>query len=528
MKDKQPATPATPEAPQTPQAQTPEVPQTPTGYPQPVILRPEDDPDLQLRMMIQDKRAKKKEAAEKAQKPSAEAPKEEAKETPEPETPRLNDLIAGALKFNRPKRGDNPDEKKPEEKKEDAPAAAAPEKPVEEPAKPIVKKKKDDPEQDTTAKIISDTVASTTAAVSKIFQGQKKDEPQPAADKKAVEDLLKDEDREEFLVAKHLGTINPKYKGAEQIILRNAAKADKYATNWEAENKGKVFDPNDPEHDSFYSALEKPWTDSEFRQAEIDLRANEIYERRSKEDNKKFDEIAEQGARIELKPAVDQAYGNAAGALAKVLGDDVHEIIMKQGFNKLEEADPIVADALTITLGPLHPIIETIIQVDDPKRRIKLDANNPLHQQWSQILTEGEAVCAGKKDDKGRLFATRADYVKMSKAQQDRHWYLTSDHMIAGVIDYAGKEMKAYVETEKEKTKKRAIALGFVPKESGAPVVTNDLEEKKRKETPAPAPVKPSSPSTGGDSKPDAPGSSVKSANGKIIENFANVLFRKG
>lgn len=503
--------------------QPPKAPQHPA--PQSAMQRMESDPNLAMDALIARRRAKNEAESTPKAGENAEKPAESGSETPPADKPKLGDLIAKALKFT----------SKPEEKKAEAPTAApvVEDKPAvqaapaeDKPAKTIVSRKKPAPEPIDTGKLVSEAATAATAAAVKAMQPSvQRHEPAPVK----IEDSLKEDDRQEYLTAKHLSETNPKFKGAEKIVLDHIKKSEDYASRWEASNPGKVFDPNDDEHDTFYSALEKPWSDREFRDAEIEIKAEEIVERKLKGSNAKFKELERDSARIELAPTVDRAFTSAAGLLAKSIGEDVHEKITKGGFSKLEEEDPITAEVLTHTLGPLQPIIETIIQLDDPRGRFAIDPNNPLHQKWNEILIDGEARCAGRTDESGKMFATRADYGRMNAAQREKHWYLTPDHLVTGVVDFAAKTAAQIIKTEKERYKKIAESMGFVPKQSASPAGSKAEATKSQQETPpaaaAPAPVKPVSPSVGSGAPIDAKGEAPKGGKAVLMDAFSKTLF---
>lgn len=517
-----PAAPVTPVVPITP-VTTPEQGGMP---PVPPVLRMEDDPNHQMDVLLARRKTRKQAEEPKTPEKPAEPPPEKAETKPDDGKPRLNDLIAKALKFT-PKK---------EEKKAEAPvtppveAKPAEEKPVkEEPKSPktIVTKKLSEPGpigNIDTNKLVTDAIAATAKAM----QPAAKVEVAPSS---KPEDALKEDDRQEYIIAKYLSDTNPKFKGAEKVVLDHIKKSEEYAARWEAANQGKVFDPDDDEHNSFYEALEKPWTDRDFRDAEIEMKAEQIVERKLKGSQAKFDKLEQESARMDLAPLVQERFQSAAGYLAKAIGEDVHEKITKHGFAKLEEEDPITAQVLAETLGPLQPIIETIIQIDDAKGRFTLDPKNPLHQKWNEILIDGESKCAGMKDEQDRLFCTRNSYAQMNSIQRQKHWYLTPDHLVAGVVDYAAKTAASIIKTEKERQKKIAESLGYVPKSSvsgnGASSLTTKPGEKQIPEKPTETVTKPVSPSVGSGAKIDEKGEKPKTGNALLMDAITKTLFSR-
>jgi hypothetical protein len=504
---------------------TPVTPITPEISPPPAISKPEDDPNYHMEMLLAKRRTKKPAEEAKAPEKPAEPEPENAETKPGEEKPRLNDLIAKALKFT-PKKEEKKVETHVTPAVETKSAEEKPEKEEPKSAKTIVTKKQAAPEPIDTARLVTDAINATARAL------QPTTKPEEVAPSAKPEDALKEDDRQEYIIAKYLSDTNPKFKGAEKVVLDHIKKSEEYAARWENANPGKLFDPNDEDHDDFYASLSKPWTDRDFRDAEIEMKAEQIVERKLKGSQAKLDKLEQESARIELTPVVDRVFNSAAATLAKAVGEDVHEKITKQGFSKLEQDDPITAQVLAETLGPLQPIIETIIQIDDAKGRFAIDPKNPLHQKWNEILLEGESKCAGIKDEQDRLFCTRAAYAQMNQVQRQKHWYLTPDHLVAGVVDYASKTAANIIKAEKERQKRIAESLGYVPKASvagnGAGASATKADDKVVPEKQPETVVKPVSPSVGSGAKIDDKGEKPKTDHSLLMDAFTKTLFGKG
>lgn len=526
--------PPTTEQPPQPAAQTEtpviEQPNGPQAYPTPSIQSLDSDPNHAMAMLI----AKRKEgkAAEKPEAPTSKAKEPEKAKEADAESPRLNDLISGVLAGSRKKAVKAEKEEKKEEKKEEAATVEVKneEEKAEEPeskaAKSIVTKKKQAPVVDTT-KMVSEAAASAATAAVKALQQPEKKEAAPVA---GPEDTLKGQDRRDYLNAKLLSDTNPKFKGAEGVILDQIKRAEKYANRWESANPGKEFDPDEDEHKEFFDALdaEKTWSDQDIEEAKGIQIEKKIEEKLSRANQEKFKKLEEDSARIELTPTVDGAFSAAAGTLLKAIGGEVQEIVNKEGFGKLEEKDPITAAVLAETLGPLKPIIETIYQLDDPKGRFAIDPKNPLHQQWHEILTEGEARCEGVVDDSGKKFATRIEYQRMNPTQRAKHWFLTPEHLVAGIVDYASKTASEYIKKEKDRQIKIAESLGFVPKaQQPARTETTKQEKVEGPAKPAPSVIKPVSPTVGSGAKIDDSGDKQKSEKAVLMDIMTKTLFKR-
>lgn len=500
-------------------------PKTPEGsssgaLPNPLIPQPpapariEDDPNHLLARMIEKRGEKKKpaEGSENGKPPANPEPNDKPAET----KPDLGDLIHKTLGF-RAKSKEKPTE-------QPAATAKAPQDGKEEKPKSIVTKRKPaapvpDP--------VSIATAAATAAVKAVSSERPPSRTEPVPDK---EPELKNEDRHEYEVARYLGESNPKYKGAEKIVLEHVRKAESYAERWEKENPGKVFDPDDDEHNEFYAALEKPWSDHEFRMAETEMAAERVAARKERGSQAKIEELTRQTARQELKPIASQTFQAVAVELAKGVGQDVLDKISKHSFDKLMEDDPITATEIARALEPLPAIIETIIELDDPKGRIPFDPKNPLHSTWNNLVLEKERQYAGVRDDSGRLFATRSEMVNLSPAERKGRFYLTADNLVAELVADATETVKERITAERARQEKIAISLGYVKpgqKPDGAAV--SDASNGKPSSIAAATdnPAKPVSPSDNGSPRIDTPASGPKGPAEKALAATAGILFAR-
>lgn len=435
------------------------------------------------------------------------------------EPPKLTDLLGSALRYGSkgaPKPPAPPPAAAP-------PAAAAPATPPAEPPAPVKKGAKGKkPALDTAAIVTAATTAATEAALRTVGAAAA-----PAATPDPLEHLA-DEDRRDIEIATHLAKMDPRYKDAPQILLGQLQQAEDYASRWEAANPGKMFDPKDEEHNEFYAGMRRPWSDAEFDDARVDLRAERKVEQGRKEQSEAIAGTQADVARMELAPAVDQAFTKATLDVAKLVGDEVHGALTKGGWDELHKADPVLTQVLAETLSQVHPFVEAAIQIDDPRQRIRIDPKNPAHAQWNHVVNTGEAALVGHRLDDGRVFARRADYARMTPAQQRQHWFLTTDDIIQGALDFAAKQVKATTEA----TKNRLTSMGFV-RQNGAPAAAAPAAPAPNATppappAPAPAPAagveKPVSPTVGGGAKIDDTGGAPKSKEAQLLHLMSQTL----
>lgn len=503
-------------------------------------LMPEDDPNHHMAQLISRRRVKK-EAEKAAEEVKTEGAKtEEATTTPaEPPkaAPGLNNLIATALKMpvgaaEKAKEAKDAKDKATAEKAaaKAAETAAAP--PAEPAPKSIVAKKKA-----ATTPAAPDITEITTAATTAAVRALQSSPSKPPDAVRKPEDDLKPDDLHDYEVAVKLAEINPKYKDAPRVVLDQVRRSEQYATRWETANPGKEFDPDADEHNEFFDGLEKPWSDHEFRTAEIEMAAERVAAKSTRASDSRIKALEQDNARLELTPVIERTFTTAAGHLAKQL--DVYDKVANGSWDKFADEDPITAQAMADALGPLQPLIEAIVQIDDPKGRFPVDEKNPAHQSWLNLLAEKEAAYAGVENE-GKTFATRIAYSRMTTAQRAKHWYLTPDLLVSEVVQDAVTVATERVKTEKERIKKMATRMGYTlpehgrgtpQQEEGVTSATNGEATHTpppRATTPTPAsnePVKPVSPSVGSGAKIDTKGGAAPSGKAAAMAAIHNVLF---
>lgn len=507
---------------QTPPVTPPETPPTqpaeafdPTAPPVPQVFNPEHDPDHLIKQMISNRPKKKtEEPKDKKEEKKPEEPAAKAGDKTEEISKSVGGAIANALGFRKPKE----EKAKPEEPAAKEEVVKAEEEPPKKKESIVKEKKPAKPDLDP----VQIATAAATAAVKAVQP------PAPRPEKKVdIAETLKDADRHEYEVARYLGSIDPKYKDAEKVILNQVRKVDSYAEAWQKQNPGKAFDPDDEEHNEFYAKLEedKPWSDYEFQNAAMEMAAERVQSRTRKSTDAKLDEIQQNNARLELNPVIERTFITSAGLIAKGVEEGLLEKIQSKGLEEFAKEDPLTADILAATIGPLQPLIETIIQVDDPKGRFPLDDKNQNHVQWYQFLTEKEEQFMGTKDDQGRRFATRSDYAAMSPAQRKGYFYLTADHLVSELVTDAAAMAKERIEAEKKKIEAAAERMGYV--KNGKPAKP-PASKKAEPETPPEDhedDEKPASPSAGAGVKIDNPGAGAKAGRDGVLSATHSILF---
>ena len=432
----------------------------------------------------------------------------------------IGELLSSALQFRTKPKVDKPTDKPADDQA--ASAAATPSDPPPAPAaKPAAKKKKPEATAPVdTGKLVQDVATATATAVTQALAPTRQVQQD---DKDSIESTLTSREKHELEVAKYMARTDPASHGnAPKIYLANVKQAEDYGQRWLAQNPGKAYDPDDEEHSDFFDGLKEPYSDYEFEQARAEAAAERVAARTSAKTEKRIQEVEQDAAHTDLRRASEDTVTAAFGILVKDVDESALTDLNKGGWNALAERDPILAPVLAAAVEEMQPMIHTIVEIDDPKGRIKLDLENPRHAEWGRFLIQKEAQMAGETDDHGRQFATRHQYGQMSAAQRAQHWYLTPEHLIQSYIEDTKEKVVARVKSERDRLEKTARALGY--QKSG---VTPAASSSAPASPPAAAPAasKPVSPSSGGGSKTDQPATASAGSTDRALKKTSEVLF---
>lgn len=503
-----------------PPADTPAVTTPPEGQSRPNPFDPENDPDHQIRDMIARRRKKA---------PTEGAPNADGTQPPPAATPSgtLGASIAGALKFRM---------KEKEKPPEAAAAATAPPAAAAAPATtPAAKAGKPKPKAPTTPVIDptqiveAATTAATNAAMNAVQGGRK----MRADTEEDVVAKLSEDERDEYAVAKFMSENNPQHKGAEAKYLDVVRKTSDYSKRWEAANPGKPFDPDDEEHDEFFAANRRPWRDSEFRRAEAAMVAKESQKEESAKTRQEISKIEQQNAKLDLEKQVDGTVSTAWANIIHTVDEGALKHLSGGGtWEDLANKDLVTARALSSVARDIQPLVEAIIQIDDPHGRIKIDMNNPTHQQWANLLLATEKKYAGHTNEAGQTLVSRAAYGQMSPTQRAGHFYLTHENLLQELQDTMAETVKTRIKSEREMIAKAAESMGYTKPAAGATAspatTTTPSAPPAANGNPQGITAKPVSPTSGSSTKNDIKDPNPTGGITGVLQAASKALFGRG
>jgi len=474
-------------------------------------------------------RRKKKPDGDKTDKPEATAGGTQADPKTADQTggKPLGNLISQALQFRT-----KPDKEAAKaDEKPKAEAAATEEKPKEEakPAeqKPAKAKRKADPAVDT-GKLVQDVAAATATAVANAIKPGK----EAKVDVQSIEGILTDDEKNDLQVIRFMAESEPeKYKDADKKYLAVVKKSQDYKTQWMAANPGKKFNPNDEEHADFYDAVEEdlPYSDRELERAAIRFEAKLATSDVESKAEQRIKKIEREAATTELHARAQNVVPGVFGVIAKTVDEGVFNSLAKDGWEGLKKTDPVAYQEIGKIVKPMADMVQTIIEIDDPKGRIPIDLENPAHKEWAKFITEKENQYVGSDNDDGKLFATRADYIRMSEAQRARHWFLTTETLLTEYAADMAKKVAEAIKSERERIAAVAESLGYTKagaapasKQAGGATETKPKAEAQNKGEAQP---KVDSPSSSSGSKTDHPATNEPTGIGRVLKATSQALF---
>ena len=378
------------------------------------------------------------------------------------------------------------------------PVAAAPEPTT---PKPAAKKKPAPVAPPINLEDVANTAASAAVAA---IEKTKPAPPAPAAEPNPTDGLTPAQARK-FAVFERMETLNAENKGKAASFAAAAKKMAAYQSDWEAKNKGKKFNPEDEDYEQFRSDNDVTYDEDEYVEALADLKADEKSKKAIAPLEEKFKaqetEAANQKAIAEVAPkAIAQAKASAKLFFGE-LGDEFKSILDEAGTLNKEEEAKIVA------VNDHYPQIaqaayQTELVAGEMKRiangAVKIDEKNPspLHVEIFNFAVAQEKLLKetpeeNQLDERGRKFATSAEWAAMTPQKRVHYWHLSDEDLSKlYAVDMAGKVKKTIASEEEKFTnlaKKRGLVNGQTQKQDLTPAPVKPIAPVINHREPTPA-----------------------------------------
>lgn len=292
-----------------------------------------------------------------------------------------------------------------------------------------------------------------------------------------------------------------KFWDAEQI----------YIEQWEKENRGQKFNPNDEDHQVFYARNEPDIPVDDLTHAAIEMRVSaaekRIQEKAQKETDKRLGDIEAQEAFRQAEPEIRASvYQSVTEMVTRAVPEfeqfldkdkDGNSFISSETIKKMEDEDPAALEVINHEAEQLQVCVRELDSLLllgnymklDPGKKVRVGkgtVNDVAIYPHAEILEQGDAleefITSKPREDQvyeGKRFLSRKDYdiklreidaQKVSKQEKmsqldrftDRYWTVGVDEIRTALIaKYAGKVKKilgladkriAHRESKKSKT----------------------------------------------------------------------------
>lgn len=480
---------------------------------------------------------KQKEAEEKKE-------DDKPKKTTKDDADKVATLLGQRLGFRPKEEKKKEEEPKDEKKKDDAgktdkdvkePKPKAEAEPGKEDTEPdgevAAQAEEEKPKKRVVKKIEIDPIEIATAAATRTAENILAAQPKVASkDAPAIEESLSEEERGEYQVFQEMAKA-PQHKDLPRQYINYLKRAEDYQRNWEKDNTGKEFNPEDADHDAFYRKHQPKYPELEYKKAISRITSRETESKEITELREEQRRLKAEVAKRELEPVISQTQIGAVGEIIKTIDPKILEDINKVGFAKYAEENPSEGDLIRNIAASIGPFISALIEIDDEQGRIPISKDNKAHKEWAEYLHEKEAEFRKKplkdrRDEAGRIIVSRSEYARMGDAQREQYTYLDTVMLLNLRVQEEAERAQEVYERERKKLEAVAKRLGWAPPlEKKAENGTQEAEVKADKKEEKKEEVK--SPEASSSARVDTSGDSKGGFSDTFQERLSSVLFRR-
>jgi hypothetical protein len=384
--------------------------------------------------------------------------------------------------------------KKAAAKSEAEPAAAAPAPVV--PAKPAVASKPK-PKTATPSTVVIDEEKLGKAIAKNLPNAQPAAPITAAPEKKEPE--LSPVNARRLQVLNQMAADNPMLKTLPEEFMTAIKNEKEYRAKWESENKGKTFNPEDTEHEDFFSGNDVTWDADEYDLAKDNIQKAEAKAAAEGVLKPKMDALDEKERANAAIPQIITHQATTAKLLFDDLGTDFAKVLKPNGdidiaeVTRLKEENPIYAK--------VFPIAEHAERIAGEIYRIakglsKYNSTLPIHREIADFVFGQEAAlkaapAENQKNSEGKTFATAEEWSKMDDQQRKDHWTFSENELSAIFAAQSAAKAKKIIEAEENNFKTLAEKRGFKAAGSEKSPPAANGQQPKPAEIIPPAPASP-------------------------------------
>jgi len=331
--------------------------------------------------------------------------------------------------------------------------------------------------------------------------------PQPPVEPKETVDPsvgLSAEDKDTYELFKVLAESDPdRYKDAPTQFTSFVKKLASYQKRWTKENPDKSFDPNDSEHEDFYSANQPSFSEADLDKARVRLETRKEVERTTAELKKQYEsriaEVENKAVVPEIARQAEAHSNEAVNQFVAAIPDETLRKVVSESPDKLREADPLAFDVLDNEAANLRQQVSELHNIIHRKNYYNPD--NPLHQALTHAVVQQESAIKqlplNQQKYDGKMFATRGEWDVMTPAQRSQHWILAEADVINMLSHRSSHNAVKIIEAERKRIESLAQKYGYIKGAASATPPTGTPAAAVTPPASGNKPVSPASPSGG-------------------------------
>jgi len=274
-------------------------------------------------------------------------------------------------------------------------------------------------------------------------------------------------------VLERMEKIDARYNGLAERYKANKTKLRTYAEEWERANAGEKFDENADEHTDFIEALEAQvaYDDDDYTEALADIRTDQKLESKKSELDERVSRVERAEKTREEAPKIRSAGVVAGNEFWKDMGDDFKGVVDEKGeisaenLKTIADSDPVKYDIAVGAAQAAEATAQTIYMLANGLATY--DPQNPTHENLGRFAITQEQEMRKRPlekqtNEQGQVFASKAEYDRMSKTERAKHWTFSPDDLTYMAVRSISKQAKAHLAAEDEKFSRRAKARGLI------------------------------------------------------------------
>lgn len=289
-----------------------------------------------------------------------------------------------------------------------------------------------------------------------------------------------------------------RYKTIVDDFKRSVTRVDEYQGQWERNNPGKRFDPEDEEHDAFFKVNDIDYDEDDYHEAIASLKIKPLAEVAKKAEKLEGElaDVRKKEKERALEPTIAHARTVAAAEMVKAIDPKIldhaktPEALQAYINDSPDEAEIVLGHAQmagALVSEGVRLLKGGEVKHDDPTTQDFFAIKNHLEAEIKRQPQDEQL------DERGRRFVTWQEFIDLSAKDPqatNRYWFLGEAELAKLIPAETAKIAKEKLSELDKRFERLAKARGFT-KASAPPA---GAKAKNGEPTPPPQPAAPSTP----------------------------------